>query len=81
MRPIRPNTRRRSPWRTVLLSILAIAVGGAGTVAVLGATKVIDLGRLAFWRARAADPLPPGWIAVPVMPGRFPPMRKSRGII
>ena len=76
MRPIRPNTRRRSPWRTVLLSILAIAVGGAGTVAVLGATKVIDLGRLAFWRARAADPLPPGWIAVPVSARPIPAYAK-----
>ena len=35
MRPIKPNTRRRSPWRTVLLALLAIVVGGAGTVAAL----------------------------------------------
>ena len=31
MRAIKPNTRRRSLWRTVLLAIVAIAVGGAGT--------------------------------------------------
>jgi Flp pilus assembly protein CpaB len=65
MRPIKPNMRRRSTWRSVLLALGAIAIGGAGTVAVLGATNVIDLGRLAFWREKA-NPIPPGWIAVPV---------------
>ena len=37
MRAIKPNTRRRSLWRTVLLAIVAIAIGGAGTVAALAA--------------------------------------------
>ena len=52
MRPIKPNTRRRPLWRTVLLALVAIVIGGAGTVALLGVTKVIDLAKLAFWRAR-----------------------------
>ncbi len=65
MRPIQPNTRRRSLWRTVLLSLGVLVLGSAGTVALLGATNVIDLGRLAFWRAKG-NPVPPGWIAVPV---------------
>ena len=65
MRPIKPSTRRRSLWRTVLLALVAIVFGGAGTVAVLGVTKVIDLGKLAFWRSKA-EPIPAGWIAVPV---------------
>ena len=50
MRPIRPNTRRRPLWHTVLLAILAIAIGGAGTVAALAYLKVIDPAKLAFWR-------------------------------
>src|SRR5208337_2601301 len=40
-------------------------IGGAGTVALLGATKVIDLGKLAFWRVKV-EPIPAGWVAVPV---------------
>ena len=35
MRAIKPNTRRRSLWRTVLLTLVAIVIGGAGTVAAL----------------------------------------------
>ena len=53
MRPIKPNTRRQPLWRTVLLALVAIVFGGAGTVALLGVTKVIDLGKLAFWRVKA----------------------------
>ena len=56
MRPIKPNTRRRSLWRTVLLAIGAIVIGGAGTVAALAGLKVIDLAKLAFWRSQAGHP-------------------------
>ena len=51
MRPIKPNTRRRSLWHTVLLAIVAIVIGGAGTVAALAGLKVIDPAKLAFWRS------------------------------
>ena len=37
MRPIKPNARRRPLWRTVLLAVVAIVIGGAGTVAALAA--------------------------------------------
>ena len=56
MRPIKPNTRRRPLWHTVLLAILAIAIGGAGTVAALADFKVIDPEKLAFWRTRRSIP-------------------------
>ena len=56
MRAIKPNTRRRSLWRTVLLAIVAIVIGGAGTVAALADLKVIDPAKLAFWRSKEADP-------------------------
>ena len=52
MRAIKPNTRRRSLWRTVLLTLLAVVVGGAGTVAALAVLKVIDPAKLAFWRSK-----------------------------
>ena len=61
---IKPNTRRRSLWRTVLLAIVAIAVGGAGTVAALAYFNVIDPAKLAFWRSKEADHK--GMIPVPV---------------
>ncbi len=64
MRPIRPNTRHRSPWRTVLLAIAALAVGGAGTVAALAYFNVIDAAKLAFWRSNRASHK--GLIPVPV---------------
>jgi hypothetical protein len=64
MRPIRPNTRRRPLWHTVLLAILAIAVGGAGTVAALAYLKVIDPAKLAFWRSKEVDHT--GMIPVPM---------------
>ena len=56
MRAIKPNTRRRPLWRTVLLAIVAIVIGGAGTVAALAGLKVIDPAKLAFWRSKEADP-------------------------
>ena len=64
MRAIKPNTRRRPLSRTVLLTGMAIVIGGAGTVALLGATRVIDLGKLAFWRERE-KPIPADWVAIP----------------
>ncbi len=52
MRAIKPNTRRRSMWRTGLLALAAIIVGGAGTVAALAFFRVVEPERLAFWRAK-----------------------------
>ena len=64
MRPIKPNTRRRPLWHTVLLAILAIAIGGAGTVAALAYLKVIDSAKLAFWRSKKS--IPADWVPIPV---------------
>lgn len=64
MRAIRPDNRRRSGWRTLLLILVAIPVGGAGTVAALGAMHVVDLEKLAFWRKPVT--IPPGWVGIPV---------------
>ena len=64
MRAIKPNARRRSLWRTVLLALGAIVIGGAGTVGGLAAFKVIDPAQLAFWRSK--HPIPAGWIPIPV---------------
>jgi Flp pilus assembly protein CpaB len=64
MRSIKPNTRRRPLWHTMLLPILAIAVGGAGTVAALAYSGVIDPAKLAFWRSKEGHPA--DWIAIPV---------------
>ena len=64
MRSIKPNTRRRSLWRSVLLTLLAIVIGGAGTVATLAALKVIDPAKLAFWRSQETHPA--GWISIPL---------------
>ena len=52
MRAIKPNMRHRSLWRTVLLALVAIVIGGAGTVAALAVFKVIDPAKLAFWRTK-----------------------------
>ena len=67
MRPIKPNTRRRSLWRGVLLSLGAIVIGGVGTVLVLAGLKVIDPAKLAFWRSQEAhkESHPAGWIGIP----------------
>ena len=53
MRSIKPNMRHRPLSRTVLLALGTIVIGGVGTLALLGATNVIDLGKLAFWRPKA----------------------------
>ena len=65
MRSIKPNTHRRAVWRTVLLAVGAIVIGGAATVGLLAATNVVPLAKLEFWRPQAA-PIPRDWIAVPV---------------
>jgi Flp pilus assembly protein CpaB len=64
MRAIQPNNHRRSRQRTVLLTLMAIVIGGAGTVAALAALKVIDPEKLAFWRERRR-PIPADWVAIP----------------
>ena len=70
MRPIKPNTRRRSLWRTVLLALVAIVIGGAGTVAALAGLKVIDL---ANWLSGGTKPdHPAGWIAIPLSARSIP---------
>jgi hypothetical protein len=71
MRPIKPNAHRRSLSRTVLLAFAAIVIGGAGTVALLAATKVIDPAKLAFWRNHSATH-PAGSIPIPLS-GRLIP--------
>ena len=78
MRPIRPNTRRRPLWHTVLLAIFAIAIGGAGTVAALAYLKVIDSAKLAFWRSKEVDHT--GQIPVPQCARTIPAFTKFRGI-
>ena len=68
MRPIKPNARRRSLWRSVLLAIGAIAIGGAGTVGALAAFKVIDLSRL--WGTRPDHPA--GYVGIPLSARSIP---------
>jgi hypothetical protein len=70
MRPIKPNTRRRPLWHTVLLAILAITIGGAGTVAALAYLKVIDPAKLAFWKSNKS--IPADWVPIPVCAKRIP---------
>ena len=64
MRAIKPNSRRRSLWGATILALVAITVGGGGTVGALVGLKVVDPARLAFWRARAGYPA--DWVAIPV---------------
>jgi Flp pilus assembly protein CpaB len=70
MRAIKPNTRRKSLWRTVLLTGVAIVVGGAGTVAGLASLKVIDPAKLAFWKSQ--ETIPAGWVPIPVAARTIP---------
>ena len=70
MRAIKPNTRRRSQWRTMLLAVVAIVGGGAGTVAALAYFNVIDAGKLAFWRSD--DAIPKDYLPIPVCTKRIP---------
>ncbi len=65
MRAIKPNTRRRSPWRTVLLAFLAIVLGGAGTVAALAWLRIIDPAKLAFWKSKD-NTIPADWVYIPM---------------
>ena len=64
MRAIKPNNHRHSLRRTVSLTLVAVVIGGAGTVAALAALKVIDPEKLAFWREKE-KPIPADWVAVP----------------
>ena len=59
-----------------VLALLAIVVGGAGTVAALALARVIDPNKLAFWR-EAVKPIPRDWVAIPVAPGPSSPIPKS----
>lgn len=65
MRAIRPDNRRPSMWRALLLTLAAIVVGGVGSVLALGLTNVIDLKGLAFWIPKK-NPIPADYIAVPM---------------
>lgn len=77
MRAIKPNAGRWSPWQAVLLSGLAVVLGGAGTVAALAYLKVIDPAKLAFWRNGRSHP--DGWIAVPISPRPIPAYTRVTG--
>ena len=70
MRPIKPNTRRQPLWRTVLLVLGAIIIGGGGTVAALAGLKVIDPAKLAFWKSKPV--IPAGWIGIPLSARSIP---------
>ena len=63
--PLNPTHVAARCCAQLLLTLTAIVIGGAGTVALLGATNVIDLGKLAFWRAKV-KPIPPGRIGIPL---------------
>lgn len=70
MRAIRADRRHRSGWRVLLWTLVALPIGGVGTVAALGAFDVIDLGKLAFWRKPIT--IPPGWVGIPVCTRSMP---------
>ena len=53
----------------MLLTLLAVVVGGAGTVAALALLRVIEPEKLAFWREKL-KPIPRGL-------GRDPPLRQA----
>ena len=73
MRPTKLNARRRSEWRTILFIVLAITVGGAGTVAVLAWFNIVDPARLAFWqKPYEAPPVPADWVKVYVSAKAIP---------
>ena len=74
MRTVKANTRRRPLWHTVLLAVLAIAFGGAATIAALAGLKVIDPAKLAFWRSKEA--IPADWVAVPMCARPIPAYTK-----
>ena len=64
MRTIKAGGRRRSTWPTAILVLLAIVLGGGGSVFALGAMNVIDLGKLAFWKQ--PKPFPADWVELPL---------------
>ena len=71
MRVIKSNARRQSLWRTVLLTVVAIVIGGAGTVAALAGLKVIDPEKLAFWHEKERA-IPADWVSIPVCARSIP---------
>ncbi len=64
MRSIRPTNRRTPLWTKLLLGFGILLVGGVGTVAALGAMKIIDLQRLAFWSRPKT--YPKDWLEIPI---------------
>ena len=70
MRAIRADHRRRWGWQVLLLILVAIPVGGVGTVAALAYLDVIDAGKLAFWKKPWT--IPPGWVGIPVCAKAMP---------
>ena len=48
----------------MLLTLLAIVIGGAATVAALAFLRVIEPEKLAFWREKLR-PIPTDWVAIP----------------
>ncbi len=71
MRAIRPTNRRTSLWTKLLLGFGILLVGGAGTVAALGAMKIVDLQQLAFWSKPKTYPA--DWLEVPICSKTVPP--------
>ena len=71
MRAIRPNNRRAPLWTKLLLGFGILLVGGVGTVAALGALKIIDLHRLAFWSKPKTYPA--DWLEIPICNKTVPP--------
>jgi hypothetical protein len=71
MRAIQPSRRRTSLWVKLLLGFGILLVGGVGTVAALGAMKIIDLQRLAFWSKPKTYPA--DWFEIPICVKPVPP--------
>ena len=65
MRAIKPNIVTGPRGVPCCWRLLAIVLGGAGTVAALAWLKVIDPAKLAFWRSKE-NIIPADWIAIPM---------------
>ncbi len=70
MRTLKSATRRRPVWQRGLVGLLVLVVGGAATMAALVGLRVVDPGRLAFWRQ--AKGYPADWVAVPIAAQKIP---------